>query len=229
MSGAGACSCPTATRARGPEHSSARVERFLQLCAEDNIQVANCTTPAQYFHLLRRQMRRRFRAPLVVFTPKSLLRDPRAASAAGRARAAARFQPVLDDPRGRASPGSARRVLLCSGKVYYDLLERARARAAARGGAARRRARARRAALPVARRRRSPRPSRATPGAEASSGCRRSPRTWAPGPSCASGCGSCSAPARACATPAAASASPAVGSLRIHRREQAALLDAAFQ
>jgi len=113
---------PHGYEGQGPEHSSARIERYLQLCAEDNLQVANCTTPAQYFHLLRRQMRRNYRAPLVVFTPKSLLRAPQAVSRPEDL-ARGRFQRVIDDARAAASPGAVRRVLLCSGKVYYDLLE----------------------------------------------------------------------------------------------------------
>ena len=112
---------PHGFEGHGPEHSSARIERYLQLCAEDNIQVANCTTPAQYFHLLRRQMRRAYRVPLVIFSPKSLLRAPRAASRAEDF-SDARFEPVLDD-RGIADPARVKRVLLCTGKVYYDLLE----------------------------------------------------------------------------------------------------------
>jgi 2-oxoglutarate dehydrogenase E1 component len=113
---------PHGYEGQGPEHSSARVERFLQLCAEDNLQVANCSTPAQYFHLLRRQMRRRFRAPLVVFTPKSLLRDPRAASPV-EALVDGRFHEVLGDPDAR-EPEAVRRVLLCSGKIHYELAAR---------------------------------------------------------------------------------------------------------
>jgi 2-oxoglutarate dehydrogenase E1 component len=112
---------PHGYEGHGPEHSSARIERYLQLCAEDNIQVANCTTPAQYFHLLRRQMRRRYRSPLVVFTPKSLLRAPRAASKAEDL-SRGRFDPVIDDA-ATGEGDAVRRVLLCSGKVYYDLLE----------------------------------------------------------------------------------------------------------
>jgi 2-oxoglutarate dehydrogenase E1 component len=113
---------PHGYEGQGPEHSSARVERFLQLCAEDNLQVANCTTPAQYFHVLRRQMRRNFRAPLIVFTPKSLLRAPRAASHAEEL-ASGGFQRVIEDARALAAPERVRRVLFCTGKVYYDLLE----------------------------------------------------------------------------------------------------------
>jgi 2-oxoglutarate dehydrogenase E1 component len=120
---------PHGYEGQGPEHSSARVERFLQLCAEDNLQVVHCSTPAQYFHLLRRQMRRHHRLPLVVFTPKSLLRDPRAASPL-EALTRGRFQEVLDAPAPR-DPGSVRRVLLCSGKVYYDLAARQAEREAA--------------------------------------------------------------------------------------------------
>jgi 2-oxoglutarate dehydrogenase E1 component len=113
---------PHGYEGQGPEHSSARVERFLQLCAEDNLQVANCSTPAQYFHLLRRQVRRRFRAPLVVFTPKSLLRDPRATSPLEDL-VRGRFREWIDDPAA-PEPEAVRRVLLCSGKVYYDLAAR---------------------------------------------------------------------------------------------------------
>ena len=107
---------PHGYEGQGPEHSSARIERFLQLCAEDNLQVVNCTTPAQYFHVLRRQMHRPWRAPLVIFTPKSLLRDKRAVSRP-RAFASGRFRKVIDDRRAEA----AERVILCSGKVYYGL------------------------------------------------------------------------------------------------------------
>lgn len=105
---------------QGPEHSSARLERFLQLCAEDNIQVANCTTPANYFHILRRQALRVIRKPLVLMTPKSLLRDPRCASDLAEI-AAGRFHEILPDA---GVPSGASRVVLCSGKVYFDLLER---------------------------------------------------------------------------------------------------------
>jgi len=111
---------PHGYEGQGPEHSSARIERFLQLCAEDNYQVVNCTTPAQYFHVLRRQMRRAYRAPLVVFTPKSLLRAPRATSHVADF-VNRGFQPVLDDS-SILDPSSVRRVLFCSGKVYYDML-----------------------------------------------------------------------------------------------------------
>jgi 2-oxoglutarate dehydrogenase E1 component len=113
---------PHGYEGQGPEHSSARVERYLQLCAEDNLQVVNCTTPAQYFHVLRRQVRSNYRAPLVVFTPKSLLRAPRCVSSVGQLASGA-FRAVLEDPAIREGVG-VERVLLCSGKVYYDLLAR---------------------------------------------------------------------------------------------------------
>jgi 2-oxoglutarate dehydrogenase E1 component len=112
---------PHAYEGQGPEHSSARLERFLQMCAEDNIQVAYPTTPAQYFHLLRRQVRRNFRKPLVVMTPKSLLRLPAATSLVSDF-AAGRFHEVLDD--SIASADIVARVLLCSGKVFYDIAKR---------------------------------------------------------------------------------------------------------
>ncbi|HEV3056440.1 MAG TPA: multifunctional oxoglutarate decarboxylase/oxoglutarate dehydrogenase thiamine pyrophosphate-binding subunit/dihydrolipoyllysine-residue succinyltransferase subunit, partial [Solirubrobacteraceae bacterium] len=103
----------------GPEHSSARLERFLQLAAEGNIRIANCTTPAQYFHLLRRQARIAKQRPLVVMTPKSLLRLPQATSHLEDL-AEGRFRPVLADP-SVADPSVVTRLVLCSGKIYYDL------------------------------------------------------------------------------------------------------------
>lgn len=102
----------------GPEHSSARLERFLAMAAEDNIQVLNPTTPAQYFHLLRRQVVRPWRKPLIVLTPKSLLRHPRVVSPLGEL-AEGKFQRVLPDSNPKRA--DVRRVLLCSGKIYYEL------------------------------------------------------------------------------------------------------------
>ncbi len=103
----------------GPEHSSARLERFLQLAAEGNIRVANCTTPAQYFHLLRRQARIAKQRPLVIMTPKSLLRLPQATSHVSDL-AEGRFQPVLAE--SGVDPSQVTRLVLCSGKIYYDLV-----------------------------------------------------------------------------------------------------------
>ncbi len=112
---------PHGYEGQGPEHSSARLERFLQACAEDNIQVCNLTTPAQYFHVLRRQMHRDFRKPLVIMTPKSLLRNERAVSTSEDF-TASHFQEILLGPEP-GKPNAADRVIFCSGKVYYDLLE----------------------------------------------------------------------------------------------------------
>ena len=112
---------PHGYEGQGPEHSSARLERFLQLCAEGNIRVANPTTPAQYFHLLRRQARRTRQRPLVVMTPKSLLRLPLATSRLEDLTSGG-FQAVMDDPLARSHRDQVRRVVLCSGKVYYELL-----------------------------------------------------------------------------------------------------------
>ena len=106
----------------GPEHSSARLERFLQLCAEDNMQVCNLTTPAQYFHLLRRQVLAPWRKPLVLMTPKSLLRHPAAVSDL-KDLSGGGFAPVLPDTQ---APKTAKRVLLCSGKIFYELDQRRR-------------------------------------------------------------------------------------------------------
>jgi 2-oxoglutarate dehydrogenase E1 component len=113
---------PHGYEGQGPEHSSARLERFLQLCAEDNIQVANCTTPANYFHLLRRQMARSFRKPLVVMTPKSLLRHKMAVSKAEDFQGESHFMRILSDPWAPAD-ADVKRLVLCSGKVAYDLME----------------------------------------------------------------------------------------------------------
>ncbi|MGD9229750.1 MAG: thiamine pyrophosphate-dependent enzyme, partial [Desulfobacterales bacterium] len=106
----------------GPEHSSARLERFLQLCADDNIQVCNLTTPAQYFHLIRRQVISDFRKPLVVMAPKSLLRHPLAVSGL-KDMASGSFQQVLDDPDNLKN---GNRILFCSGKIFYELLQKRR-------------------------------------------------------------------------------------------------------
>jgi 2-oxoglutarate dehydrogenase E1 component len=115
---------PHGYEGQGPEHSSARLERFLQLAAEGNIRVANPTTPAQYFHLLRRQARRNRQRPLIVMTPKSLLRLPQASSRLEDL-AGGRWHPILDDPWAAEHTEEIRRVVLCTGKVYYDLLSEA--------------------------------------------------------------------------------------------------------
>ena len=123
---------PHGYEGQGPEHSSARLERYLQLCAQDNMQVANCTTPANYFHILRRQIHREFRKPLILMTPKSLLRNKRAVSDLADMGARSSFHRVLwDDAQIKARRAEVRlrpdkdikRVVLCSGKVYYDLFE----------------------------------------------------------------------------------------------------------
>jgi 2-oxoglutarate dehydrogenase E1 component len=127
---------PHGYEGQGPEHSSARLERYLQLCADDNMQVVNLTTPAQYFHALRRQMRRSFRKPLVVMSPKALLRHKAAVSTLADLTDGG-FQSVIDDPARAGAPeagitvdpAKVTRVCLCSGKVYYTLLHDRRERA----------------------------------------------------------------------------------------------------
>jgi len=111
---------PHGYEGQGPEHSSARLERFLQLCAEDNMQVCNITTPAQYFHVLRRQIHRGYRKPLIIMSPKSLLRSEDAASRVEDF-TNARFEEILDDPTIK-DPKKVNRVVFCSGKIYYDLV-----------------------------------------------------------------------------------------------------------
>ncbi|HVV63492.1 MAG TPA: 2-oxoglutarate dehydrogenase E1 component [Pseudolabrys sp.] len=125
------CLLPHGYEGQGPEHSSARLERFLQMCAEDNMQVANCTTPANYFHILRRQLKREIRKPLILMTPKSLLRHKRAVSRLDEMGPNTSFHRLLWDD-AQLLPGQKiklvsddkiRRVIMCSGKVYYDLYE----------------------------------------------------------------------------------------------------------
>ena len=127
------CLLPHGYEGQGPEHSSARLERFLQLCAEDNMQVANVTTPSNYYHILRRQLKRDFRKPLILMTPKSLLRHKRAVSTLAEMSGESAFHRLLwDDAQSGGADSDLvrlvkdskiRRVVLCSGKVYYDLLE----------------------------------------------------------------------------------------------------------
>jgi 2-oxoglutarate dehydrogenase E1 component len=125
------CLLPHGYEGQGPEHSSARLERFLQMCAEDNMQVANVTTPSNYFHILRRQLRRDFRKPLILMTPKSLLRHKRAISTLADMSGESSFHRLLwddaqylkDEPVKLVKDSKIRRVVLCSGKVYYDLYE----------------------------------------------------------------------------------------------------------
>ena len=125
---------PHGYEGQGPEHSSARLERYLQLCAEDNMQVANCTTPANYFHILRRQIKRKFRKPLILMTPKGLLRHPKAVSTLQELSEEGEFHHMLNDladnSKNNIKAGEfklveddkIKRVILCSGRVYYDLL-----------------------------------------------------------------------------------------------------------
>ena len=120
---------PHGYEGQGPEHSSARIERYLQMCAERNMWVCNVTTPANYFHMLRRQLHRNFRKPLVIFTPKSLLRHKMAISALADMAEGTRFQYILPETDPIAPPDQIKRVVICSGKVYYDLLQERRAKA----------------------------------------------------------------------------------------------------
>jgi 2-oxoglutarate dehydrogenase E1 component len=125
------CLLPHGYEGQGPEHSSARLERFLQMCAEDNMQVANVTTPANYFHILRRQLKRDIRKPLILMTPKSLLRHKRAVSTLDEMKAGTSFHRLLwddaeylkNDKTKLVKDDKIRRVVLSSGKVYYDLFE----------------------------------------------------------------------------------------------------------
>ena len=131
------CLLPHGYEGGGPEHSSARLERYLQMCAEDNMQVANCSTPANYFHILRRQLKREFRKPLILMTPKSLLRHKRAVSRLDELGPETSFHRLLwddaqmnaDDKTKLVADDKIRRVVLCTGKVYFDLFEEREKRA----------------------------------------------------------------------------------------------------
>ncbi|HCD47157.1 MAG TPA: 2-oxoglutarate dehydrogenase E1 component, partial [Cryomorphaceae bacterium] len=118
---------PHGYEGQGAEHSSARLERFLQMCAQENMTVANCTTPANFYHLLRRQHKRHFRRPLVVMSPKSLLRLPKAQSSMEEL-AHGTFQPILSDTT--AVPEKVTKVVFCSGKLYYELADEREAQGA---------------------------------------------------------------------------------------------------
>jgi 2-oxoglutarate dehydrogenase E1 component len=118
---------PHGHEGQGPEHSSARLERYLQLCAEKNMAVVNTTTPANYFHVLRRQLKRNYRKPLILMTPKSLLRHKLAVSPLADFAIGSRFRPIICETDTLAAPEEIKRVVLCSGKVYYDLLAERRA------------------------------------------------------------------------------------------------------
>lgn len=114
---------PHGYEGQGPEHSSARLERFLQLCAEENMQVVNCTTPANFFHVIRRQIHRKFRKPLIVMSPKSLLRHKLMVSNISEMLEETAFKPVIDEVEKLVADKDIKRVILCSGKVYFDLYE----------------------------------------------------------------------------------------------------------
>ncbi len=208
---------PHGYEGQGPEHSSARMERFLQLCAEDNLQVANATTPSNYFHLLRRQLLRDFRKPLIIFTPKSLLRHKRAVSTLADMDAGTSFHRCLDD-LAPCDPAKIRRLVMCTGKVYYDLLEaREKIRARRCLSAARRTA----LSVPGGYRRRICRA--ASRASKILSGRRKNRRTPAPGPlsrrfiEAALG-------KRPIYAGRAAAAATATGLMRRHNAEQAKLI-----
>jgi 2-oxoglutarate dehydrogenase E1 component len=216
---------PHGYEGQGPEHSSARIERYLQACADDNLQIVNCTTPAQYFHVLRRQMRRNYLTPLVIFTPKSLLRLPEAMSTPD-ALAGGRFRPVIDDPRAAAAPQAVERVVLCSGKLFYELrAERERRLSGAAGRVAIVRIEqlypwpAEQLAAIV----------RRHPNAEQVAFAQEEPSNMGAWTFVRERLQDVLLPAQKLAYAGRReSASPAVGSMRIHKEEQAALIAAAF-
>ena len=215
---------PHGYEGQGPDHSSARIERFLQMCAENNMTVAYPSTPASYFHLLRRQAYARPRRPLIVFTPKSMLRLQGREQRRPRTSPPARFRPVMPDLGTR--PGEVTRVLIAAGKVDYDLL----AERDKRGDTATALVRLEQYyPLPAAELAKRARRSTRTPR---SSGCRTSRRTRAPGRSSRSTCPrrwpTRASTGRCASSRAPASASPATGSTKKHQAEQADLVAQAF-
>ena len=214
---------PHGYEGQGPEHSNAYLERYLTLCAEDNIQVCNLTTPAQYFHVLRRQLERPFRRPLVVMSPKSLLRHRRAVSPVDEL-VTGRFQEILDDPiaarPSAAAPGAVQRAR--SSTTCCEGRERGRHR--------RCRDRPGRAALPVQRGRCFAGSSNPTPGPSRWSGSRRRPENrggWTL--HAAASCSSMFPNDEIATSGREPSASPATGSLRVHRKQQAAVVAEALE
>ncbi len=208
---------PHGYEGQGPEHSSARLERYLQLCGEDNIQVCQPSTAAQYFHLLRRQALSPWRKPLIVMTPKSMLRHKESSSTLEDL-ARDRFLKVVPDP----SVQDAQRVIFCTGKIGHELQARAREEA---GQASRRSSSS---TSSIRSRKRSWRPSwSATPTSATSSGCRRSRPTWAHSSSSSRGIERLlRRPIRS--VKRSASGSPATGSAKAHTLEQQTLLTLAF-
>ena len=218
---------PHGYEGQGPEHSSARLERYLQLCAERNMRVCNLTTPANYFHALRRQLKANYRKPLVLMTPKSLLRHKLAVSSLSEFGPDSAFQRVIPEIDATVPEDEVRRVVLCTGKVYYDLLQ-ARRDAGVKDVAILRA----RAALPLPE-------GGAGRGAGALHatprwcGARRSRRTWAPGPSSTGGSRrvlrgldiKAKRPEYAGRDEAA---SPATGLAKVHAQQQESLVRAAL-
>ena len=172
---------PHGYEGQGPDHSSARLERFLQSAADLNVRIVNCTTAAQYFHVLRRQalLLGTDPLPLVMLTPKSLLRHPMVASTP-RELAEGAFQRVIDDEQAARRPAKVRRLVLCSGKVYVDLVEQRAARRRRRTWRSPGSSRSTRSPPTTA----SARCSTATPSCATCAGFRKSRRTWARGSSC---------------------------------------------
>ena len=201
---------PHGYEGQGPDHSSGRPERFLQLSAENNMTVAMCSSPANYFHLLRRQALSPVRRPLVAFTPKSLLRLKAAVSQLDEFTSGT-FQPVIGE--SSVDPAQVRRVVLCSGKVYYDLV-------AARGEPPGRRHRAGRAALPAARRPRSRPSSAGTPPTPTLVWAQEEPANQGAWPFIALNLPEHLDGRTLQRAARRASASPAVGSSRVHETQQ---------
>jgi multifunctional 2-oxoglutarate metabolism enzyme len=213
---------PHGYEGQGPEHSSARIERFMILAAEDNMQLVNTTTAANYFHLLRRQVNSERRTPLIVFTPKQGLRMKQTRSPVD-ALTQGSFEEVLDDP-GDIDANAVSRIVFCSGKVAWDAIDERDRRSAPRSQWCESSSSIR---CPSSR-------CRGSCGGIRTlvswSGCRRSPRTWAPGDSSRATPGASRSRATTCATSRESSpAVPATGSKAIHDQELADLMERTFR